>query len=38
MYLTANSKMNNDQEIIKITDNKGTNNARWEVIVSISEG
>lgn len=38
MYLTANQKMNEDSQIIKVTDNKGTNNTRWEVVVSLSEG
>lgn len=25
-------------EIVKVFDNKGTNNERWEVIASLSEG
>lgn len=27
-----------ESEIVKVFDNKGTNNERWEVIVSLSEG
>lgn len=38
MYLSANQKMQANTEIIKVTDNKSTNNARWEVIVALSEG
>jgi DNA topoisomerase-2 len=36
LYLT--SKQTIGQEIIKVTDNKGMNNERWEVIVSLSDG
>ena len=39
MYLSASKKAEGTtNEIIKVTDNKNTNNPRWEVIASLSDG
>ncbi|EGR31961.1 topoisomerase ii beta 180kda, putative [Ichthyophthirius multifiliis] len=37
-FYLKNSDYNESREIIKVADNKNTNNERWEIIASVSEG